>query len=139
MAVDPYALHTVTFRGGSPFDIRLPGNPLVRHDGGTTVVSLLLNDYLIGSIQSFMADLPDTKTEIRPVDGQTKEQRAEREVLLGIGQENRVWPCVACPSCFWLDPLTPSGCGANDWDADIKAEAMTMVVAANDLAACPVR
>ena len=139
MAIDPYALHTVTFTGGSPFRLQIPGNPPVKHDGGTTVAHLLLNNYTVGSIQAFMTDLPDTKVEIRAVEGQSEEQRAEREILLGIGQKDRVWPCAACPNCFWLDPLAPSGCGAKDWDTDIKASALEMVVAANDLAACPVR
>lgn len=138
MAVAPYTLHTVTFQGGDPFDIRLPGNPLVRHTGGTTVANVLLNDHLVEVIRSLLSESPNTTVEIRPVDGQSETQRAERETLLGIGQQDRVWPSLACPNCFWLDPLTPTGCGATEWDAAMRETALTMPVAKKALSVCPV-
>lgn len=140
MAVAAYALYVVTIRGSRDLDLRLPGNPVVKHQGsrGVTLATLMLDEHLLKSLSELADGFPDVKVELRRMDEQTKAQQEERDILMGVGQEDRVWLSSSCPSCFWLDPLTPSGCGARDWGDDSKKAALQMQVAADNLASCPV-
>jgi hypothetical protein len=112
-----YRLHTVVFKGGSNFELRLPGNPLVRHRGGHTVAHLLLSEEEKSWINQSFAELhPKVEIILREQDGQDEEQKREREILLGIGQQDRVFLSATCPSCYWFDPMVSNACGFFGWD-----------------------
>ena len=125
-------------RKGSPFRAQVPHNPLIEHDGGSTVVPLALGtdqvSALLATIHSFGCEV-----DLIPMERQTPEQEVERMALLGIGRGDVVWPSAACPECSWFDPLlADTPCGRAGWIAEAISALMETPKPRQDADACPV-
>lgn len=136
-------LYVVTLRGGEgAFTVSVNGNPRIEHDPSHSPVSVhavMLTDEGAEELLR-VAEVFGVECVVRRVDELTEEQRLEQARLLGrMGQEERVWPTVNCPSCFWFDPLQEEvPCGASAWPVDVRREAhKTHEAARTDLDKCP--
>jgi hypothetical protein len=104
-----------------------------------TVFSLLLTGEQAEPIQQFIEG-KGCRVECRPAETQTEAQHEERRKLLGKGQEDVVWPSVACPSCFWFDPTQEDPCGFLGWPEEMVKEALrSHAKALSDADACPLK
>jgi len=68
---------TFEIRGGDPFDLSLPNNPNLHHDGGFTIWKLVGTRRLAYTAQGMMEELGATVQ--RYTEGESEEQKAERE------------------------------------------------------------
>lgn len=138
-------LWVVTLRGGEDsFVVSVNGNPRIEHDPSrspTSVHAVMLTDEGAEELMR-VAEVFGVECVVRRVDELTEEQRLEQARLLGrMGQEERVWPTVNCPSCFWFDPLQEGEpCGASAWPVDVRNAAYeTHEAARTDLDKCPLQ
>ena len=143
MGVSNHHLYIVTLRGGeSAFTMSVNGNPRLDHDPTRSPVSVhavMLTDEGAEELPR-VAECFGVEVVVRRVDELTEEQKLEQARLLGrMGQEERVWPTVNCPSCFWFDPLQEEvPCGASAWPVEVRREAhKTHETARADLDKCP--
>ena len=123
---------------GGVFQLQIPGNPGVHHDGGTSVFSLVVTedeaDQVVDTIQSFGCTV-----RLYPPYRQTPEQEKERLTLLGVGKEEAVWPSAACPECAWFDPLLAGEpCGRQGWPPEAITAFATNPKPQQGIADCPV-
>ena len=99
-------LWTVRISGSSHFQFSSPGNPVVSHGGGTSVAHLVLTPEEAQEVRSLILR-NGCSAEIRPTEGQTETQKAERSQ-----EPATIWPCIECPMCPWFDPFSKvSPCG----------------------------
>lgn len=130
------ALYTIVVSGAAPVELRSPKNPVLTHRSGTSVGHMVLSPEEVISIQE-QASAAGLALTITRMLGQSEEQKAERAHLT-TGQD-KVWPCGACPTCVWVDPLVDSLCGLTSWPVETVQAFMetqpTYVVARS---ACPV-
>lgn len=68
---------TFVIHGGEPFDLRLPNNPNLHHEGGVTIWKLVGTRRLAYTAQEMMEELGATVQ--RYTEGESEEQKAERE------------------------------------------------------------
>ena len=97
-------LWTVTLRGGSPFEMQIPGNPTLEHDGGTTAGHLYVSQEEISLIGE-TCEKQGVRFEFAPMNSAGSSQKAERKRLFQRPEEISVL-CSACPTCPWYDPVT---------------------------------
>jgi hypothetical protein len=115
---DAQMLWTVKIQGPGTFSFQAPGSPSVDHYGGSTVTNLVLRKTEIGELKVRAAEAGCVLTAW-PVDGQSEEQAQERNRFVGMGEEDRVWPSVECPTCPWFDPLQEgSPCGLDSYPSE---------------------
>ena len=131
-------LYRLWLRNGSPFTIRMAGNPPVAHDGGTTVVHLALTDKQANVIQTMVRKF-GADCGLIPHERQTPEQTKERQTLLGLQRGDRVWPSVSCLTCTWFDPLLDEEpCGRAGWEAETIEAFSENALSQKALSECPV-
>ena len=123
---------------GSAFQLQIPGNPSVGHEGGTSIFSLLVTEdeaaQLVDTIESFGCGVRLYHPNL-----QTPEQENERLTLLGVGREDTVWPSASCPECSWFDPLLAEDpCGRAGWPAEMITAFAANPKPQSDSDACPV-
>jgi len=99
-------LWTIQITGGLPFTFQAAGNPVVEHEGGTSVAHLVLNESEVGELK-ILAAFGGCAVKAWPMGGQTESQTEERARLNRLGEE-RGWPTPMCPSCPWFSPLDPA-------------------------------
>lgn len=106
------ALYTLVVSGAAFVELRSPKNPVLTHRGGTSVGHMVLSKEEASAIQE-QARAVGLNLTITPMLGQTEDQRAERAGQ--VGGQDRVWPCVGCPTCAWLDIKEEDPCGLVSW------------------------
>jgi len=122
---DHYDLWSFHIRGGRDFTFQHVGNPSVVHDGGVTVFHLVLTKTQAEEIKDVIEYYGCEILDARTTEVQSEEQKVERDRLRGIGQENKVWPTVRCPECFWFDPtLEDDPCGYVMWTVEMIGTAL---------------
>jgi len=137
----PYIL---TITGGGGFSIEVPNNPTVLHAPNrapVSVFSLFLSEEHLEELTRILQCM-SVNYALRAVDESSEEQEEEQRKLLGlIGQNERAWPSLRCPSCFWFDPLLKGEpCGEVGWPLSFSEEAYrNNERAKKDLDECPVR
>lgn len=125
-------------RSGTPFAVQPHHNPVVQHDGGTTVTHLVLSPAQAVALRELLEDHGGV-VDLTPSAKQTPEQKTERETLLGVGREGVVWPSGDCPLCSWFDPLLPDvPCGRAGWPPETIATFLKSEKPQRDATACPV-
>jgi len=139
----PLAQHLfrLWLRKGHPFTLTMTGNPPVEHDGGNTVVHLVLTPDQQEQITNLLQTLPGNGCEwdLIPHERQSALQTKERQTLLGLHRGDRVWPSATCPACAWFDPLLEGEpCGRVGWPPESIAALDTMDAPRKDAEACPV-
>lgn len=123
---------------GGSFQLQIPGNPGVQHDGGLSVFPLVLTEDEAGQVVDTIESFGCT-VRLYPPDRQTSEQEKERHTLLGMGKEDVVWPSAACPECAWFDPLLAhEPCGRLGWPPEAIKAFLSNPKPQQDSAACPV-
>jgi len=135
--MEEHELWTFEVRGGSPFGIQAPGNPTVHHNGVLSVFHLMLTEGQAVQVEK-VCQSQQCDVVSRPAAGQTEEQHEERLRLLGVGQEEKVWPSASCPECFWFDPLTHNPCGYQSWNpVGVETSLAEHEKARKDVESCP--
>ena len=115
----------------------VPGNPPIHHRGGTSVFHLVLRGEETEPLVSSIAE-KGLRVELRKMSGQTGEQAEERALL--VGQEERVWPSVKCPTCSWFDPIEKGfPCGLVAWPPESIKVLRERPQYETDEGECPVR
>lgn len=106
-----YTLHLPG--GHAPFTLRLEGAipNRILYQGDMVVMNVSMGEVMSSILQQFLIEAGFAKGVLWSTHTQSEEQEEERKVLLGIGQQDRVWPNLGCPQCYWFDPLVDSGCG----------------------------
>lgn len=128
-------LYTLWIQGGSAFQIAVPANPAVDHDGGTTVSHLVLSTQEAANLKSLL-EKGGCTVSLTLMEGQTSGQEVERLSLLGVGKENVVWPSQYCPTCSWFDPVQDNPCGKVSWDFSVAETLMQNKKAQADWERC---
>ena len=122
--------------GSEAVVLEIPGNPPLRHAGGTSVNVLMLTDAQALQVAATCKEC-GFEVEFHAPEEETEQERTERRTLLGT--DSRVFPSTACPSCYWFDPLLDGVCGRQGWPADmVEASLAAHEGARTDEAACPV-
>lgn len=128
--------------GGAPFQIKVKGNPIMKHDGGAEdlLKALCSEDQAQDLIQEMESRgckvLAHCATE-------SKEQKKERQNVVQILGDGKVFPCQRCPQCSWFDPHIESLCGAGKafsqpgWDKEAVRAALQQKKFKEDLDYCP--
>jgi hypothetical protein len=115
------------------------GNPRVTHNGTMSVFHLTLTKDQATGIKTHLETNLGCKVKADPMDEETSDQAAERGDLLGIGREDEIFPCSACPTCFWFDPLIDGFCGWTGWPKETREQALVSHEAARtNIEDCPV-
>jgi hypothetical protein len=130
-------LYRLWVREGQPFEFRVPWNMPVEHDGGTTVVHLMLKADQVSEVSDLVASY-GCEFDLIPHETQSQEQTTERLTLLGLQRGGRIWPSASCPSCGWFDPLQEMPCGRASWPPETIRSFETLKKASSDLDSCPV-
>jgi len=128
-----------TFRvvGGESFQLSLEGNPSVVHEGRTSVFHLLLADVSVNRFVDYLKQYGG-QVEVWPMEGQSLEQKEERDLLMGKDHEEEVYPCVRCPECFWFELRGEDHCGVTAWPSEtVEAALAHNQKASKDLVECP--
>jgi hypothetical protein len=144
VSTSSHHLYIVTLRGGvgGAFTVSMIGNPRIDHDPSrspTSVHAVMITDEGAEELLR-IAECFGVEAVVQRMNELTEEQRIEQARLLGrMGQEERVWPTVNCPSCFWFDPLQEEvPCGTSAWPVEVRREAYkTHETARADLGKCP--
>lgn len=109
-------LWTLKIQGPALFTAQPSGNPVIQHEGGDSSHTLVLSGPEVRTVVALI-ESHGLRAEAHPMQGQSPLQTEERGLL--VGQQERVWPCIYCPSCSWLDPLQAgSPCGVVSWPAE---------------------
>lgn len=117
--------------------LEIPGNPPLRHGGGMSVNVLMLTDAQAAQVAATCKGY-GFEVIFRVSEEETEQERADRLAILGT--DSRVFPCTACPSCYWFDPLLDGVCGRRGWPEDmVRASLAAHEAARTDEAACPVK
>ena len=94
---------TLILRGGNPFELRIPGNPAVSHEGGTTAQHLYITEEEAALISEKSKEngavvdfVPMTPNPPQQEERRKLFQRPEEVFLL----------CEECLFCPWYDPIT---------------------------------
>lgn len=112
MRRDRPVLRTILIEGAKPFSIQFPGNPTITHEGGTSVCHQVLLPEEIAFLKAYV-ESRGNRIISWDVEGQSEEQKLEREMHLS---QDQVWPCPQCPSCPWAEVLSEvSPCGLEAW------------------------
>jgi hypothetical protein len=82
--VSEQVLHTIVIGGGKPFSAHYEGNPSFEHDGGLTADNLVLSTEVADIRRGLAVVHGCTRIEVRQTPGQTEEQAAIRQALLGL-------------------------------------------------------
>lgn len=137
---DEQRLWTIQVTGSSPFMFQAPGNPVVEHQGGITVVHLVLSQPEVGKIK-LMAAEAGLKIKAWPMEGETPEQTRQREQFVDLGQGEPRWAHPECPACPWFDPIDHHDpCGLKHLPGESVATLMeTSEVHQKAVDACPER
>jgi hypothetical protein len=135
---DDQVLWTLQLTGGEPFEFQAPGNPSMAHQGGVTVAHMVLRQVEVGELKLRAASL-GASLRAWPMEGQSEEQQAERARFVGLGEEDNVWPCGACPSCPWFDPLLDDPCGLSALPPESVAVLLERPEHLRARAECPLR
>jgi hypothetical protein len=118
-------LWTFRIRGGRAFACQPEGNPSVVHDGVVSVFHLMLTEAQAKDLTALIESYECEVLDARPTESQSEEQKAERDLLRGVGREDKVWPTAGCPDCFWFDPtLEDDPCGYLMWTVEIIETAL---------------
>jgi|GEM_PF-1571576 len=129
--------------GGQSFDMRVTGNPTMRHDGNRSIVRCLCTDEQAAELEDEMRRRGCRVRSNSP--REDDEQAHERENLLAVLGGERAFPCERCPECAWFDPHLESLCGAGfavagrGWETSARDGAMTNQKFRDDCEACPLR
>lgn len=78
------ALYSVLLRGGQPFSVGFPANPILEHNGAMTVESLVLTSIEADQLRGLALAHGCTEGTVRRTPGQSEDQRVIREALLGF-------------------------------------------------------
>ena len=113
----------------------LPGNPCIQHRGHS-LFHWVLTDR---QAQVFSTVLQDRGYLVKsfPMGGESEEQLEERRKIMSVN--DRVWPSIKCPECFWFDPREDNPClytGA--WESTREEILGWSIKAQEDMATCPV-
>lgn len=136
MTQDQY-LYTLVVTGSVRAEISSPWNPTISHRGGTSVGHMVLKEEELRDIRE-QAEKAGLQLSITRMLGQTAEQTAERTAL--VTGEDRVWPCLSCVSCPWVDPIGEDSCGHRGWAAEtIQTLVETQPSYATAWGECPLR
>lgn len=113
----------------------VPGNPRIQHRGHSLFHWILTQNQALAVAGS----LRDRGYRVTywEMSGESAEQKEERKKLLT--QQDRVWPCIRCPGCFWFDPREDDPClYTGKWN-DMREDLLEKwPFAREDLARCPV-
>lgn len=129
-------LWTFVVTGTGTFTLGVTGNPSLVHAGGMSASHLMLTEEQAEQVETTINTRGFT-VERRLMDPQTEEQRTERLAIRGSA--DTVFPCAACPQCYWFDPLVFGLCGRASWpESAVLASLEAHAVAREHEAACPV-
>lgn len=133
-----HELWTFRIRGGRAFTLRLKGNPSAEHDGVASVFHLMLTDAQAQELTTLIESHGCEILISHKAEGQSDEQKVERDRLRGVDREDKVWPTARCPECFWFDPtLEDDPCGYLMWTVEtIEAALDAHKKARVDVQAC---
>lgn len=130
------SLYTLVVSGAAFVELRVAKNPVLIHRGGTSVGHMVLSKEEAASIHEQATSLGLNLT-VTPMLGQTEVQRAERAGL--VCTEERVWPCIGCPTCAWLDLQEKDPCGLVSWPREtIQAFMETQPSYVEARSSCPI-
>lgn len=126
--------------GGESFAVQVQGNPVMRHEGGRSLLRCLCSDAQADDLERTMREHGADVTRNCP--SETAGQRREREHVLAVLGEGRPFPTPRCPSCAWLDVQLASLCGAGlargeGWEEPVVKEAFLRDKFGADYHACP--
>lgn len=122
------------------FLLQVPGNPNISIPPQGTVFHLMLTEEQAMRIKMELEKL-ECKVQVKCMEGESSEQVAEREALLGFQRENVVWPTLSCTDCFWFDPLN-ADCPCmldSSTETIIQAAREANPKAVEDESACPLK
>jgi hypothetical protein len=131
-------------RGGAPVNVQPHGNPVMRHDGASSLLRCLCTDVeseqLKGAFEAAGASVKKHSPR------ETTEQTAERQNLFAVFSGEQVWPTAQCPTCSWLDPQVAGLCGAGlagkdlpGWGPEVVKVRLFQERAFLDYESCPLR
>lgn len=104
-------------RGGKPVNVQPRGNPVMRHDGASSLLRCLCTDAESEQLKVAFEAVGASVKKHSP--RETTDQTAERQNLLAVFSGEQVWPTAQCPRCAWLDPQVAGLCGAGLVDRDL--------------------
>lgn len=136
LSPDDRRVWTFCIRGGSPFKLEVPGNPILEYDGGLEVLKAVTTESGATQIEAVLVQ-HGCEVVHKGTEGQTPEQKKERSELLGTGKSEEVWPSVACLTCSFFDLHLEGYCGAEGWPSESVAQLVKIKRARRDLEACP--
>lgn len=130
--------------GGEPFQIKVKGNPVMRHDGGSeSILRTLCTDEQAAELEREMVTHGAQVRAHNP--RETEEDKFERRNLLSFIGGDRNFPSPRCPECAWFDPHLVSLCGAGvapggeGWEDEAVTIAMDHPKFKEDFGQCPLR
>jgi hypothetical protein len=127
--------------GGEEFDLRVKGNPAMRHDGRRSIVRCLCTDEQAVELEEEMKRRGCRVRANSP--RETEEQAHEREDLVGVLGGERSLPCERCLQCAWFDPHLDGMCAAGmvglGWTSEAVHQVMTREKFRADFESCPLR
>lgn len=141
---NPNEHHPYTFvmRGGEPVVIRAPGNPPLRHEGGTGVVTLMVTEQQADMVVA-MLEKHFVRVVVNGPQWESDEQVELRRRIDAVQRlEAADFPTPLCPLCPWFDPLHDDHepCGYSSWNMDSRETFYRTNEAARDaLVACPIK
>lgn len=135
MPPDKAVLRTIIIEGSGAVHISVPGNPPIIHASGTSVCHQVLTTAEANEVKA-LVERSGNRLRSWEMEGQSEEQALERTGQLN---QEKIWPCVACPSCPWADSLSEiSPCGRISWPAEsIRTLQETSEVHRRAEAECP--
>jgi len=136
MSLDDVLIWTYQLVGGERFSIHLANNPAAHHDGGVSVWHLRVNGHQSEEVQAV------ARNKGVRITGHALTETAEQTEMHNryMEAETSLFPCVQCPSCYWLDLQVEGYCGAESWPKSRRVAAVEAFSGAlQDLENCPVR
>lgn len=135
----PYVL---SMRKGEEIAIRVPGNPVLKHNGIATTRTLMLTEDQLKNVVRMLRN-HNIRVEVRGPGGPEDDEQAELKAKMAEVQmkEATEWPTAQCPTCPWFDPIfnDKNPCGYDTWPAESRDTFYEQDFARHAIRDCPIK
>lgn len=137
--IQPYV---ISMRGGEEIAIRVPGNPVLKHNGIATTRTLMLIPEQLGGVLA-MLHKHNIRVEVRGPGDDEEDEQAELKARMAEVQmmEADEWPTAQCPTCPWFDPVfsDTNPCAYDTWPAESRDQFYKRDFARKAIRDCPLK